>query len=76
MLTHRLRRWPNFKPALGGCLVLAGIAAEQSVVTNWTHIYQFSLISTAYKCAVTYSTTQQFPTDDAYKLGKPVNASH
>ena len=26
MLAHRLRRWANIKPALGGCLVFAGNA--------------------------------------------------
>ena len=26
MLVHRLRRWPNIAPALGQCLVFAGIA--------------------------------------------------
>ena len=25
MLVHRLRRWPNIEPVLGGCLVRVGI---------------------------------------------------
>ena len=30
MLAHRLRRWPNIKPTLSECLVLAGISPTYS----------------------------------------------
>ena len=46
MLVHRLRRWPNIKPALDQCLALSGDAPSMSscgIFCNITHPVQESV---------------------------------
>ena len=31
MLVHRLRRWPTIEPAMGRCLVFAGLALSNAI---------------------------------------------
>ena len=41
LLAHRLRRWPNSKPALDQRLVFAGMYTHpQSIIILHSHVYQ------------------------------------
>ena len=53
MLGHRLQRWPNIKPTLFQCVVLAG-----NVVFTWMHELVSGFGNTGRDANVLYTTVQ------------------
>ena len=43
MLAHRLRRWANIEPALGGCLVFVGPVSLSTAILIDCLLFQYML---------------------------------